>query len=139
VKKAFSATILYYSDPVGYGATVDALILMLAIAAVVILLAIISLIWAWKRQWKSTVDYRNYFNIGVIWMASGAAIYAIFQNALGVFFFIIGLAFLLIGYKNKDKWGIIQEVDPTVQKRLMIAITLGVIIFVIGFVLLVLA
>jgi Ca2+/Na+ antiporter len=110
----------------------DSLLILLVIAAIIILLAVLTLIWMWKRKWKNTVDYQNYFNIGVIWIASGIVMYFIFQTPVGFFFLVVGVVYLVIGYKNRDKWGIPQETNPAVQKRLMIAITTGIILFVLG-------
>jgi Ca2+/Na+ antiporter len=115
----------------------DSLPLVLIIAAIIIILAVFMLLWMWKRKWKNTVDYRNYFNLGVIWIAFGIIMYFIFQTPLGLFFLAVGIIYFVIGYKNKDKWGIPQEIDPTVQKRLMIAITAGIILLVLGFVVLI--
>jgi hypothetical protein len=90
----------------------------------------------WKRKWNSTVEYRNYFNIGVIWIAFGIVMYTLFQTLHGLFFFIVGVGYFVLGYKNKDKWGIPQETDPIVQKWLMIVITVGIILLVLGIVVL---
>ena len=44
----------------------------------------------------------------------------------------MGLTYLSIGLKNKDKWGKPQKVSPKYQKIMTIAIAIGVILLVLG-------
>jgi len=47
-------------------------------------------------------------------------------------FFLLGLAYLAIGLKNRDKWGKPQKVSPKSQKMLMVSVLIGVIVLILG-------
>jgi 4-amino-4-deoxy-L-arabinose transferase-like glycosyltransferase len=106
------------------------------IAVLIVLVAVIMLVLMWKRKWKTRVDYRNYFIMGIIWIATGVAMSLLFENPVGYVFLVMGLVYFGIGYKNRGTWGIPQEVDPAEQKRLILGIAVGVILFVLGFMIL---
>ncbi len=78
------------------------------------------------------VDYRSYFAMGIIWLPLGIVFYLIFKNLIGLWFLIMGLMYLFIGLKNRDKWGKPQKVSPTFQKALMIAVLIGFIFLILG-------
>ncbi len=44
----------------------------------------------------------------------------------------MGLVYLSIGLKNKEKWGKPQKVSPKYQKALMLAVAIGVVALVLG-------
>jgi hypothetical protein len=106
------------------------------IAVLIVLVAVIMLVLMWKRKWKTRVDYRNYFIMGILWIALGVTMSLIFENPAGYVFLVMGLVYFGIGYKNRGTWGIPQEVDPAEQKRLILGIAVGVILFVLGFMIL---
>jgi hypothetical protein len=85
-----------------------------------------------KKGWKRGVDYRNYFYTGIVWLPLGVVFYIIFENVVGLWFLLVGLAYLTIGLKNRDKWGKPQKVSPKHQKMLMMSVLIGVIVLIIG-------
>lgn len=106
--------------------------ILVSIAVVVVVLAILVIFWVKRKGWEREVDYRSYFNMGIIWLPVGIVFYIIFENVIGLWFLIMGLVYLSIGLKNKEKWGKPQKVSPTYQKALMLAVAIGVIALVLG-------
>lgn len=106
--------------------------ILVSIVVGIVTLAVLAALFLRRKGWNREVDYRSYFNMGIIWLPLGIIFYMIFQNLIGAFFFIIGVVYLAIGLKNKDKWGKPQKISPIYQKVLMIAVLLGVIFLVIG-------
>ena len=106
--------------------------ILVSIALVAIILAILGILFIKKKGWKRGVDYRNYFNMGIVWLPLGVVFYIIFENIVGLWFLLMGLAYLAIGLKNRDKWGKPQKVSPKSQKMLMISVLIGVIVLILG-------
>ena len=74
-------------------------------AVILVLLAIGAAYFAIKKP-KKTIDYKQYYNIGIAWIPLGIVFMIIFENInIGAFFFVMGLAYISIGMKNKKKWG----------------------------------
>ena len=105
---------------------------LVSIAVTVIVLAILGILINKKKGWKREVDYRNYFGIGIVWLPFGVVFYVIFENTVGIMFLLLGLAYLAISLKNKDKWGKKQKVSPKTQKMLMIGLLIGVVVLIVG-------
>lgn len=98
--------------------------ILIAIAIGIIGLAIV----AYKRKDKKhEIDYRNYYTMGLTWFPIGIIFLIIFKNPL---FFILGLVYLAIGLKNKDKWGKKRKLTEKEEKIMKIAIY-GLLIFLI--------
>ena len=89
--------------------------IIISIAVGVVVLALLAILIFKRKGWKREIDYRNYFNMGIIWFPLGIVFYIIFQNMTGFFFFFVGLVYLAIGLKNKDKWGKKIKVSPEIQ------------------------
>jgi len=106
--------------------------ILVSIALAAIVLAILGILILKKKGWKRKVDYRNYFTMGIIWLPLGIVFYVIFENMAGIMFLLLGLAYLAIGLKNRDKWGKPQKVSPKSQKMLMISVLIGVIVLILG-------
>ncbi len=106
--------------------------ILVSIAVAAIVLAILGILIMKKKGWERKVDYRTYFSIGIVWLTSGITFYGIFENTTGIMFFLIGLAYLAIGLKNRDKWGKPQKVSPKYQKMLMVSVLIGVIVLIVG-------
>jgi len=106
--------------------------ILVSIAVAAIILAILGILFMKKKGWKREVDYRNYFNMGIVWLPLGVVFYTIFENIVGLWFLLVGLAYLSIGLKNRDKWGKPQKVSPKSQKILMISVLIGVIVLILG-------
>jgi len=106
--------------------------ILVSIAVAAIILAILGILIMKKKGWKREVDYRNYFNMGIVWLPLGVVFYIIFENVVGLWFLLMGLIYLSIGLKNRDKWGKPQKVSPKYQKMLMISVLIGVIVLILG-------
>lgn len=110
--------------------TVPWILVSIAVAAVI--LAVLAVLVLKRKGWEREVDYRSYFNMGIVWLPLGVVFYLIFGNVIGFWFLIMGLVYLSVGLRNRDKWGKPQKVSPTYQKALTVAIALGVILLALG-------
>ena len=106
--------------------------ILVSIAVAVVILVILAILMLKRKGWKREVDYRTYFNIGIIWLPLGIIFYLILGSMIGLWFILMGLVYLSIGLKNKDKWGKPQQVSPKYQKIIMTAVAVGVIILILG-------
>ena len=106
--------------------------ILVSIAGVVAILAVLFILVLKRKGQKREVDYRSYFNMGIIWLPVGIIFYLIFKSMVGLWFLIMGLVYLSIGLKNKDKWGKPQKVSPKYQKTMVIAVAIGLIVLVLG-------
>ena len=106
--------------------------ILVSIAVAIVILAVLGSLILKRKGWKREVDYRSYFTMGIIWLPVGIIFYLIFESLIGAWFFIMGLVYLAIGLKNRDKWGTPQKVSPKYQKILMMAVVIGVIVLVLG-------
>ncbi|WP_455278086.1 hypothetical protein [[Eubacterium] cellulosolvens] len=110
--------------------------ILVSIVIAVVILAILAIFIFKRKGLNSEIDYRRYFNMGIVWLPFGIIFYLIFENSIGLLFIIMGLVFLAIGLKNKDKWGKPQKISPTYQKAIMIIVfflVVGVILGIIAF------
>ncbi|WP_455279131.1 hypothetical protein [[Eubacterium] cellulosolvens] len=110
--------------------------ILVSIIITILILAILAIFTFKRKGWNREVDYRTYFGIGIVWVPSGIVFYLIFGYVMGFVFIVMGLVFLAISLKNKDKWGEPQKMSPAYQKALMIAVlglisllVLGIIVF----------
>ncbi|MFC1647910.1 hypothetical protein ACFL1B_00465 [Nanoarchaeota archaeon] len=69
--------------------------LLMAIIIVLIILGLV--VWFVRKDNKRPTDYYNLFVIGIIWVAIGLPL----DNMP---LFIVGLALMISGLANKDKW-----------------------------------
>jgi len=79
------------------------------------------------------IDYRNYFVMGVIWLAFTPVMILLPWILHGEepslafsFFFVMGLAYVIIGLRNRDKWGKRVE-EPQKTRKMMIALGLALV------------
>jgi len=106
--------------------------ILVSIAVGVVVLAILAILMFKRKGWKREVDYRSYYSMGIIWLPVGIVFYIIFENIIGLWFLIMGIVYLYIGLKNRDKWGKLQKVSPKYQKGMVIAVLIGVVALIIG-------
>ncbi len=83
-------------------------LIILAIAVATGILAVV-MIRKRKKEGKPQAEYRTFFILGVTWVPFSIVLMVvsfIFQIPfyIGFPFFIIGLVYLIIGLKNRDKW-----------------------------------
>jgi hypothetical protein len=80
---------------------------LVAVLALLITFLFVYLVKRSKKEKRET-DYRNLFNMGVIWLIIGAALEINDMNRGEGFDFnallILGLIFTLAGVANKNKW-----------------------------------
>lgn len=103
--------------------------IILAVFVAIVLLAVVAI--AFYRKKEHAVDYRNYFNIGIIWTVFGVVFWFLWDNFI---FLILGIPFLAVGLANKDKWGKKVELSEKQRKIMFILITLGIICLGVGIV-----
>ena len=90
-----------------------------------------------KRKEPRRVDYRNFFVMGVIWIVF-APIIAFLPWILhheepvqlipmGFVFFAMGIPYVIIGLRNRDKWGKQVEPPPRANKIVLgLVVILGI-------------
>jgi len=106
--------------------------ILVSIAIGVVALAILAILLIKRKGWKREVDYRSYFDMGIVWLPLGIVLYLIFENFIGLWFLIMGLIYLSVGLKNKDKWGKPQKLSPKYQKTMAIIVVSLIILFGLG-------
>jgi heme/copper-type cytochrome/quinol oxidase subunit 2 len=99
--------------------------LLVSVAGIVALLGAV-FVWKLSRKgWKHETDYRAFFYMGVVWFPLGVALdFPVF--------YILGLAYLVIGLANKDKWGKKQPLTPEQIRWKKIALAVGIAVLVAG-------
>ncbi len=106
--------------------------ILISIVSLAIILVVLGIYSLRGGNWNRKVDYRSYYVMGVSWFPLGIALWIVLDMSFGVFFFIMGLIYMAIGLKNRDKWGKPQRVNPNFQKMLVIAVAFGVVALVAG-------
>jgi len=106
--------------------------ILVSILVVLVLLGIVMIVAARRRKGPRSVDYRNYFVMGVIWLALGPIMILLPWLLHGEepsfafsFFLVMGLAYAIVGLRNRDKWGKHVEVSPRANKSMVL---IGVIV-----------
>ena len=91
-------------------------LIILAIAVVTGILAAL-MVRKRKKEGKPPADYRTFFILGVIWVPFSIVLMAV-SFALQIPFYIgfpflaLGLIYLILGLKNRDKW---QQNKPKIN------------------------
>ena len=87
---------------------------LVGIVVGLVVLAIGMVVALRKRKEARTVDYRNYFVMGVIWVLSAPVMillpWILHEEEpsfmpIGFVFLAMGVPYMIIGLGNKDKWG----------------------------------
>ncbi|MFH0869334.1 MAG: hypothetical protein V1839_03840 [archaeon] len=107
-------------------------ILGAVVAILIIVLLAVFIVKMRKGGWKRTIDYKNYFIMGVIWLPFGMMMALIFDNSVGMVFAAMGAAYLAIGLKNRDKWGKPQKVTAQKNKIIVTVVAASIMIAVLG-------
>lgn len=101
-----------------------ALILWTIVALLIALFIGLVIIAIYTKKWPAP-DYRNLFNIGIIWLAIGLPL----KNPA---LFIMGLVFMIMGITNKNKWQKPKSWDKLSDKerkiKLLIITILGILV-----------
>lgn len=100
----------------------------IVIIFLLILVGAVVFFYAQKNGKKHETDYRTFFIIGISWLPLGIAL------DMPVFT-IMGIVFMILGLKNKDKWKEGKEWDRLnfgEQKRVWILIGLLGLLFVVA-------
>ena len=100
-------------------------IAMIGIIAVIVALLVVYMWKLNKKGWKHETDYKTFFFMGLVWFPMGLILDM-------PFFYIMGLAYMIIGLANKDKWNKKVTTDYKMKKKMMIAVFAGLIALIIG-------
>jgi len=114
--------------------------ILVTILVIVVLLAVVMVVVVRKRKQPRRLDYRNYFVMGVVWLAIGVSLLLLpwflheeVSLSIGGFFLVMGVTYTILGLVNKEKWGKQVEVPGTTTRNMMIAIiVLAVLVVVVG-------
>jgi len=109
--------------------------ILVAIGLLVLILGVVF----WKRRKRPRpTDYRSYFTMGIVWIASGLILSLLPWllhgeefNSTGLFFFAMGLGYVVIGLINRDKWGKQVEVPPETRRKTLVVLGLAALVGVI--------
>lgn len=105
---------------------VNAIFILVLIAAIALALGIWILIYYRKRKYEP--DYYTFFIIGLVWLPLGI----ITGNST---FWILGLVFFVIGLVNKDKWKKKKSWDKLSKKEkrlIFLSILIGLLFLILG-------
>ncbi len=84
----------------------------IAIAAILMLVGLITLVTIWKRRKKgepSEPNYRAFFVMGIVWFPVGLTSMIIYflldiSFVVGMPLFAMGIIYMTIGWVNRHKW-----------------------------------
>ena len=82
-------------------------LIMIAIGIIILTISIIltAVIWKRKKEGKyEEPDYRTFFILGICFLPMGIPLFITTQNPGLLGLSAIGIIYLVIGLKNKDKW-----------------------------------
>jgi hypothetical protein len=77
---------------------------IMILTAVLLFVALVSLLVAWKKGRRFERDYFTWFWLGLIWMVFGGILALSQDNPSYWAFAVMGLVFLALGLKNRDQW-----------------------------------
>lgn len=95
--------------------------------SILLILGLIIFIYFRKKGVKREPDYRTLFILGIIWLPMGIPL----KNYA---FTAMGLAFMIIGLVNKDKWKEPEPLTPEKRKLILVLILIGILTFIAGIV-----
>ena len=117
---------------------------LVAILVTLALLGVVVVVTIRKRKQPTRVDYRNYFVMGVVFLATGVFLILLpwflhgeVSLSMGGLLLVMGLAYTISGLLNREKWGKQVEVPATTTRNMTIAIlvlallVLGIALFVV--------
>jgi len=109
--------------------------ILVSIVAGLVILALLMVVVIRRRKEPRRVDYRNYFVMGVIWLVFAPIMILLpwilhrEEPSLAFsFFFVMGIAYVIIGLPNRDKWGKQVEAPPATRKKTMVVLGLALLI-----------
>ena len=116
---------------------------LVGIAVGIVVLAIGMVVAFRRRKEARTVDYRNFFVMGVIWVLC-ALIMVLLPWLLheeepsfmpmGFVFLAMGIPYTIIGLRNRDKWGKQVQPPPKANKIVLALVVILCILFLLGLV-----
>ena len=77
--------------------------IVIGVAALAVILLVLG-VMVWKGKGSFAPDYRGWFYIGLIWLPIGVLMALTLDNPGYWFFAVMGLVFVALGWKNRDKW-----------------------------------
>jgi membrane protein CcdC involved in cytochrome C biogenesis len=117
---------------------------LVAILVILALLGVVAVVAIRKRKQPTRVDYRNYFVMGVVFLATGVFLILLpwflhgeVSLPMGGFVLVMGLAYTISGLLNREKWGKQVEAPATTTRNMTIVILIlallvvGVALFVV--------
>jgi len=115
--------------------------ILIGITVGLVILALLMVAVIRRSKEPRPIEYRSYFVMGIIWLASAPAMIMLPWVFHGeepslyfMFFLVMGLAYVTIGLHNRDKWDKKAEVPTIASRNLMAAIGVLVLILVLGIV-----
>jgi len=117
---------------------------LVSILVILALLGVVAVVAIRKRKQPTRVDYRNYFVMGVVFLATGVFLILLpwflhgeVSLPMGGFVLVMGLAYTISGLLNREKWGKQVEAPATTTRNMTIVILIlallvvGVALFVV--------
>lgn len=105
---------------------VNAVFILVLMAAIALILGIWMLIYSRKRKYEP--DYYTFFIIGLVWLPFGV----VTGNSM---FWILGVVFFVIGLANKNKWKKKKswnKLSKKEKKLIFFSIFIGLLFLILG-------
>ncbi|MBU0952830.1 MAG: hypothetical protein KKA90_00160 [Nanoarchaeota archaeon] len=105
--------------------------ILLGIVALFVLFGAVLLLKVKRGKEPHKPDYYSMFVMGLVWFAIGIPFFFVFDSSMS-FFFIMGLVFMGIGLRHRDRWEENRR-PPRVQGRAyLITVLIGVAVFLLA-------
>ena len=106
--------------------------ILVSIGLLVLILGVV--VWK-RRKERRPMDYRSYFTMGIVWIASGLILSLLPWmlhgeefGSTGLFFLAMGLGYAIVGLINRDKWGKQVEVPPETRRKTLVVLGLAALV-----------
>jgi uncharacterized membrane protein HdeD (DUF308 family) len=117
---------------------------LVVILVILVLLGIAVVTAIRKRKQPRRVDYRNHFWTGIVSLATGVflvllpwVLHGEVSLLMGGFFLVMGVAYVVSGLRNREKWGEQVLISATTTRKMIVAVivlallVLGIALFVV--------
>jgi uncharacterized membrane protein YfcA len=105
--------------------------ILMTLVGILLFVALVSLLVAWKKGRRFERDYFTWFWLGLIWVVFGGIMALSQDNPSYWAFAVMGLVFLVLGFKNRDKWHKrtrFADLSPAEKRLKVIRIGIGLLL-----------
>ena len=103
---------------------------IIVILTLSILFGVLAMVLAKKRKKKKKeIDYYAFYTLGISFVPLGI-VFMVVLPPLGFAYLVMGISYLIIGLKNKDKW---KKQDKITQKKKIVMLKLVLFLGILAF------